>query len=235
MPSVWLLVTLLPLSLALVCPTFTCDNLSSGVCAVKDTEATARLSNNPCPSGQFCSGQRLYEDWWWDSGTPVSSSYLCLNEGTSKHTSALDKQPYAQWPCFAREPRKDLDSGRHPKDCQSDNDCLLKDGTLTSCVCGFRQNGLVNTTMGICQPDISDTMFYVYWAKCSASAEDLIDLDLGFYYKVLHETYAIVNSDPLPCASTVLWEFALLRSSVVTADLGGKALALALAFFFSLS
>lgn len=212
MPSVWLLAALLPLSLSLVCPTFTCANLEAGVCAVKDTEETAKLSASPCPTGQFCSGQRLYEDWWWNSGTPLGSSYQCVSEATHTHTSLLDKEPYAQWPCPVFESNKFLASGSHPKDCQSDDDCLLADGSHSSCLCGFRGSGNLNSTFGVCQPHQSDPIFINNWAACNS--ERLVEnRDVGFYYKVIWETYAVVHASSLSCAQSIIWEFALLQAS----------------------
>jgi len=216
MPSVWLLAALLPLSLSLVCPTFTCADLTSGTCAEKVTEETAKLSTIPCPTGQFCSGQRLYEDWWWNSGTALGSSYACVSEASYAHTSVLDKEPYAQWPCFEFESNKGLASGSHPKDCQSDDDCLLEDGSRSSCLCGFRGVGQLNSTSGVCQPHQSDPIFISNWVACNS--ERLIEnRDVGFYYKVIHETYAVVHASPLPCAQSVLWEFALLKASYAVA------------------
>lgn len=233
MHSVWLLAALLPFSLALVCPTFSCASLTSGICATKDTEETGRLSENPCPSGQFCSGQRLYEDWWWNSGTPLGSSYMCMDEASYEHTSVLDKEPYGQWPCVGREESKYLAIGTHPKECQSDDECLLSDGTYSSCLCGFRASGALNSTLGICQPHQSDLIFQDFWSQCNS--ENLIESrDVGFYFKVKHETYALVQASTLPCAQSVIWEFKLLQDSYAVAG-GAGMIAMELIAWLSLS
>lgn len=221
-----LLMAVLPLGLALVCPTFTCGDLQQDVCAMKVDERTAVLSNLPCSTGKFCSGQRLYEDWLWSSATGIGTGYQCLDAASYEHLSTSYKDNYSRWACYGRQPNKDLAVGIHPKDCASDHDCQLLDGTLSSCQCGLRSSASPTGTSGICVPDFSSSVFNNYWNEC----DDLgyIDsADVGFYYKVLHDTYAILQNPPVDCASGVVWEFQLLAMALQESLSSGVFLVLA--------
>jgi hypothetical protein len=50
--------------------------------------------------------------------------------------------------------------------CVQDSDCVLGDGSVNigSCVCGLRTDGV-----GICNPDISSTVYTGYWSACGSS------------------------------------------------------------------
>ena len=208
-----LMAAALPVGWGLVCPTFTCADLPVDSCAVKVDEKSVLINNASCSAGKFCSGERLYQDWWFASTTGIGTTYPCLNETTFVHLTTVYKDNYAHWACYGREAGKDLETGFHPKDCASDKDCRLVDGSLSSCQCGFRASGYFNSTMGVCQPDMSSSVFNNYWKQCD-SAGYVESTAIGFYYKVMHDFYPILQSPPVSCASSVIWEFQLLATAL---------------------
>lgn len=147
----------------------------------------------------------MYEDWWWYAYTANGNTYPCLDSDTYRHISVKEADIYSQWPCLERLPGKDLKVGVHPKDCQSDHDCELEDGTYASCLCGVRA---VNTN-GVCSPDMSDSIFSTYWEHCNDSGF-IPEKELGFYYSVLQRVYHLVQTNDVPCALTLIWEYNIL-------------------------
>lgn len=192
---------------ALTCPFFSCGTVPSGACAQKMSSQWIQLSTTPCTEGSFCSAQRLYEDWWWFAYTAVDNTYPCLALNAYNHISFSESDVYTQWPCMQRSPAKELSEGSHPKDCASNHDCLLQDGSFSLCLCGVRT---INTN-GICSPDISSALFSNYWAACDSKGF-VQDRDMGFYYSVLQRVYHIVQSD-VTCAPQLLWEFSILQDA----------------------
>ena len=187
------------------CPFFSCGSVPAGACAQKMSSQWIQLSATACADGSFCSAERMYEDWWWYAYTANGNTYPCLALDTYRHISEKEADVYTQWPCMQRLPGKDLMVGSHPKDCASDHDCQLEDGTYSSCLCGVRA---INTN-GICSPDISSSLFSSYWEACTDKGF-IPPKDLGFYYSVLQRVYHVVQSD-VTCAPTLIWEFNILQ------------------------
>ena len=149
----------------------------------------------------------MYEDWWWYAYTAVDNTYPCLAIDTYNHISFAESDVYTEWPCLQRLQGKDLATGSHPKDCTSNHDCLLQDGTYSLCLCGVRT---INTN-GICSPDMSSALFSSYWEACDSQGF-IPQKDMGFYYSVLQRVYHLVQSD-VTCAPQLLWEFSILQDS----------------------
>jgi hypothetical protein len=61
-------------------------------------------------------------------------------------------------PCKYKDLRN-LAEGKHPKLCESDEDCELQDGTLATCKCAWDGNRY-------CVPDKYDDLWDPFWASC---------------------------------------------------------------------
>lgn len=201
----------------LSCPFFSCGTVPAGACAQKMSSQWIQLSTTPCAEGSFCSAQRMYEDWWWYAYTAVDNTYPCLALSTYEHISFAEADVYTEWPCLQRLPGKDLVEGSNPKDCASNHDCLLEDGTYGMCLCGVR----IANTNGICSPDMSSSLFSNFWADCNSQGF-IPDRDMGFYYSVLQRVYHLVQSD-VTCAPQLLWEFMILQEAQLSMQSGAEA------------
>lgn len=204
----------------LTCPFFSCGTVPAGACAQKMSSQWIQLSTTPCTDGSFCSAQRMYEDWWWYAYTAVDNTYPCLALSTYNHISFAESDVYTEWPCMQRLQGKELASGSHPKDCTSNHDCLLQDGTYSLCLCGVRT---INTN-GICSPEMSSALFSNYWGSCDNKGF-IQEKDMGFYYSVLQRVYHLVQSD-VTCAPQLLWEFSILQDAELRMQSGAQAGAL---------
>lgn len=100
-----------------------------------------------------------------------------------------------------RQPNKDLKSGSHPKVCESDADCMLKDGSYSSCVCGFNKS--------YCSPDWSSSYFDEWMNNCSQELDVTMKLkdfyNVFAYYPYLASMHDI-EGDCLSTAFADLWQ-----------------------------
>ena len=222
------LLAMVSLTAALECPLVTCGPLRKGVCATKVDDTTIQLNSESCPEGRFCSGQRLYEDWWWYATTDSADEYPCWDDQTFHQYSYSEYINATVWPCGYRVPNRNLKEGSDPKVCASDHDCLLADGSLGHCYCSMQQYSNSTTTTGICSPDLSSDLFAATWSLCSGT--DMTDVRKGNRDLAYQRVYHILQSDA-PCAETLLWEFAAVKeldAIVAAGSAGGLALAGAL-------
>jgi hypothetical protein len=66
-------------------------------------------------------------------------------------------------PCKYQE-LKNLAEGKHPKLCESDEDCQLQDGALAACKCGWDGNRY-------CVPDKYDDLWEPFWITCKREGQ----------------------------------------------------------------
>lgn len=205
MRTVVVLALVLPLLWALECPLVTCGQLERGICAVKQSSTRFLINSEPCPSGSSCSAQRLYEDWWFQAMTDPSDVYPCWDSQTYHTLAYSEFSGMAVWPCGQREQNKDLKVGSHPKECESDHDCELQDGTLSRCYCTLTEYSNSTITTGICSPDLSSSLFTDTWSQCQSDGL-LADELSGSYQHLYQRAYHILQYEA-SCAQTLFWEF----------------------------
>ena len=192
-------------ALSMLCPRFSCRTLPPSTCALKHSSADIYLSTDVCRLDYFCPAELIFTDWWWYGFLAVGSTFSCLPLSQHEHMDLSDGEVYTEWPCEEWEAGKNLAVGSHPKDCRSEDDCMLQDGSFSSCSCGIRSS----TISGICSPHMSSEVFDPYWRACKNGLIE--EKNLGFYYSVLQKVYVFAQTD-LDCATRVIWEINLLSS-----------------------
>ena len=222
----------LPLSWALECPLVTCGQLDRGICAAKLSSTLFQINTQPCPSGSSCSAQRLYEDWWFQAITDSKDEYPCWDSETFHTLAYSEFSGMTVWPCGQREQNKDLKVGNHPKECASDHDCELQDGSLSRCYCSLTEFSNSTITTGFCSPDLSSSMFADTWSQCQ-SDNLLVDELSGAYQHLYQRAYHILQGE-VPCAQALFWEFLELANIQTAIDTTG-AVALTLAALTTLA
>lgn len=153
----FVLVTLLGLASAR-CPAVSCESLSSNICVQQTGAYAYSVNKDGCESGSACNmaaylallGTTALE-------TTSSTSLSCYTLPTS--TTEVDWKPVN---CETKLPAKVWSNGGTLLLCQDDSDCLMQDGTWTTCACVPRED-----KNGVCVPHSSNTdIFAGYWANC---------------------------------------------------------------------
>lgn len=153
----FVLVTLLGLAAAR-CPAVSCASLSSNICVQQTGAYAYTVNSDGCDSGSACNMAAyltLLETT--DLTTTNSKSLSCYTLPTN--TNEVDWKPVS---CEAKLPAKVWSNGGTLLLCQDDSDCLMQDGTWTTCACVPRED-----KNGVCVPHPSNTdLFARYWTDC---------------------------------------------------------------------
>ena len=175
------------------------------------------LNSNGCPSKSICSLEKALIEY---ALNPESGSYSCEPSSSSDSTSGYNY-------CGKdSDYKKSLKSGSFPKECfkagNSDENCLLDDGSYLECRCGL-QSKLY------CSPNPDSEVFDDYWSKCED--EDYV-VKAGFYnyYKTLFEYYVEYNS-ALSCSKSLFKEFSVISAKVPSSESSSKLLAVGFGMF----
>jgi len=151
---------LLPLiAAASYCPTFTCEYLPQSVCANYTGGSAFQLnSQDPCAPYEYCS--LPYVARWAEVvntqglSSVVPSASRCISLNTTNLFEASD--------CGQRLTGKEFAGNATLVLCDTYEDCILTDGTTTSCMCVFRTDG-----KGVCEAHPSnEQLFGKYWEEC---------------------------------------------------------------------
>jgi hypothetical protein len=184
------------LCFSLDCLTWHCSDLEIGTCALR-RDSTILVNTHYCAGNQVCQLQEI-----------LSSNTTDLFQCTEKRLAleplvpdySLVRDILNKDYCL-KELDKDLESGSHPKECERDSDCMLKDGSYSHCVCGFNK--------GYCRPEWSSSYFDEWLNNCSQELEITLKLKDFFnvfvYYPYLVSMHDI-EGDCLSAAFTDLWD-----------------------------
>lgn len=193
---IWLCVPLV--CSAIVCPVLSCGSLGTVACTKKVSPTQLMLNDQNCAEGTVCSLLSVY-NWWWDETTSSGSTHNC----------AVANFTFVPPTCESQPERKSLLDSTPPKNCDSDEDCALEDGSYASCACSLR----TGSTRGYCKPDPGDTLFSEFWQGCSTmTAKELV------YWGMYMQFYVYLQGDA-SCALTFeeLSEFQTLHQEILEA------------------
>lgn len=154
---------ILKISLGLVCPFWTCKSLDPNVCAIrKDREII--VNQDGCYDGFQCN---LQVTGFFFSSVESLDSFTCYQRGEIDK-SVLIYPSYYDWqnsPECKYDPKTNLDSGSHPKQCETDEDCKLINGEFTKCECSV--NG-----RSYCKPSLNSDYFEYWFDICETGYAD---------------------------------------------------------------
>ena len=170
---------------------YRCSSLKQNSCAALGDGNMVSLANTTCDDGFACKFHDVL-DWY----TMNNSSILPCKVADKVNIGS-------NWPCENREASKNLQEGEYPKECLSDGDCELMDGSKNSCVCTPR----TSSTAGYCKPNVSSKYFQEYWDLCTLGSNSIYNEYVGYfwYLKIQYAVYYDVVDPPL-CKGN-LWEF----------------------------
>lgn len=172
------------------CPVVVCADIADNSCA-EIVGTTVHLRSKHCDTTTYCNLTAVLQS----SGNQVIP---CLAFNDSE--TIYDDNDYRD--CGKRIYGRNLASGRHPKVCSSENDCVLEDGTKSSCQCGV--NGFA-----YCAPDLNSRLFNQYWSNCLANADTVYRNDY-YYWTWYLQYYPLIVSAP-SCAWSVSIELLTFR------------------------
>ena len=196
--GVLLLAALVTLGLATTCPIYTCDStLASNVCASWTSGNNFKLNSNGCQSNYYCS--ELATDLWAQLKVSLGGdNTLTCTASSTTSTSTTTSTTWTSMPCYTKQANKNFKSGAAVVTCTSNSDCLLIDGSKTTCSCAFRGDGA-----GICDPDTSnDQAFSGYWNLCGTS--NTITNANAYVYYTFYMTFWVYEQSTVGCTSIFL-------------------------------
>jgi hypothetical protein len=115
--------------------------------------------------------------------------------------------------CFDRREGEDLLYGSHPKQCSTVDDCEIKNGNNSACLCGLDGNSY-------CQPELGSSLFDFYWSDCEAHNNTLSRGELQVMVNMLLSYYVYTISPP-KCMVNSIPEIKLIRELAVELDVNG--------------
>ncbi|OMJ82320.1 hypothetical protein SteCoe_17035 [Stentor coeruleus] len=181
------------------CPTYTCSELDPMICMTwKSTSFT--FNSNGCPTNYVCSLTKAMIAY---SLSPDIGSYSC--ESVTTYTTATGYSYCGQDLAY----RKSLKTGSFPKQCTSqgfsDSACMLEDGTIVECKCGFDSSLY-------CKPNPNSEVFSNFWSSCSSN-DDIVPAKFYEYYKTYYDYYVEYKTS-LSCTTLLFKEFSVISGKV---------------------
>jgi len=152
---------------AIDCVPYECITLGSNICARKSYQ-TVMINSESCQPGFRCSLQEVKN---WHFTAEIDSLMQCEGDVVNPD---YERENY-DYLCGERKPKKEFASGNLPKECNSNTDCLLEDGTYTECICGLDGKAY-------CVPSWDSSAFEDFWSLCDQGIQ-FKDL----YYWVLYK------------------------------------------------
>lgn len=154
---------LFSLAASISCPSFTCDTLDTNMCASKASDGSFKLNENGCETGFYCQG--LLIRWWATNEVYEKNTTISCAPGDFLSDANSTVPPTLTHTCLTPNPNKKFKNGKLVVSCSSDNDCLLVDGTNTTCFCAFNSG-----SNGYCIPSLSNEEFLGpdYWRDCGS-------------------------------------------------------------------
>lgn len=195
------------------CPIYTCSELDSMVCMTWEGFSFT-FNSNGCPTNYVCSLTKAMIAY---NLSPDSGSYSC--ESIDTYTTATGYSYCGQ----DLEYRKSLKTGSFPKQCTnqgfSDSACMLEDGTIVECKCGF-------DSALYCRPNPNSDVFVNYWSECDSNG-DVVAASFYEYYKTYY-SYYVEYKTSLSCTTLLFKEFSVISGKVPASNGFGKGLGMAI-------
>ncbi len=183
---------LLPLVAAVsYCPTFTCNWLPDNVCANYTGGSAFQLnSRNACSSSQYCSAVSVA---LWALVVNASGLSSAVSPVSYCVTIANTTDSFQPSDCGQRFYGKEFKNNETLVLCESYQDCVLNDGTTTTCMCVFRTDGL-----GVCEAHPSnEQLFGEYWDECED--DDMIRSEDAANYWLYYIAYWEYTQSTVDC------------------------------------
>lgn len=188
----FIIFTLISLALSKeTCPVYTCGTEAIGVCASKE-DGSIILNEIGCTATTYCKLTSI-SDWYFNGG----SYFYC--EEFSEDTESTDDVK-----CGDRDKEEMLQEDIHPKRCNTTDDCILKNGQKSECLCAM-------DGFSYCQPEWGSEIFDLFWEYCDSSSGNTVSYDMWNYWSELqnHYNYYIAAPD---CAMNIFYELQPLAS-----------------------
>lgn len=174
------------------CKKYECVVLDSDICA-KRAETSILVNSSPCTDNKRCQVESL------ENLETGSSDTLYCEDYKTYSTYKWDKVLYK---CGTKQSNRDFKSQGSLITCQEDSDCILEDGSNTTCNCGA--DGLK-----YCIPAWDSNEFGDYWSECSAGISRT-RLDFWILYKEFYPLWK--TSESLDCIRGTIFEMNLMVS-----------------------
>jgi hypothetical protein len=186
-----MLLLLATLALALGgCPKYSCESVDKGVCAEYDevSKSEVLFSSSLCPKGTGCALLDLVN-------LEVRKEAVCI-------ARSYDGNAMTASECLQKREGEDLRYGSHPKLCTTVDDCEIKNGNHSACLCGL--NG-----KSYCQPELGSSLFDFYWKDCEANNNTVSRGELQVMANMLYAYYVYTISPP-NCMINSIFEIKLI-------------------------
>lgn len=189
----------LQLSQSETCIPYECVSFQTNICARKSLN-TIMINENPCDDGYLC----LASDVQALNSDDSQESLPCVEKASDKDYQ-WDKTFYK---CGNRKNDRDFVNLNSDKTCESEDDCILKDGNKMPCVCGADGKKY-------CIPAWDSIAFDEYWNECD---EGLSHSQLE-YWTLFKGYYSIwISSEELPCVASTILEINTAKSINLYSD-----------------
>ena len=199
---------LLALAQGISCPAFACDyTLGTDKCATLANSGVFHLNGNGCESDFYCLAASM-EYWALTLNATSSTTYYCQRRDIFP-VYVRTESTFSYESCPSKAEGRTFKAGTGVVFCESNNDCLLQDDTITECVCTIRSD-----QQGVCMPDLSnENLFSGYWAACGdlGRIEDLVTYN---YWMAFIASWLWVQSD-LTCLQTFLEVESLQQTTTI--------------------
>ena len=153
------------------------------------------------PSENYTENSEIYPTYnsSYDGGN-FNYSYIPRDPYSNSSEEEVYVQEEYAIACQYQELRN-LAEGKHPKHCESDEDCELEDGALANCSCGWDGNRY-------CVPDKYDDLWEEFYASCKSEGKMYFWDEYYWIYTV--DTFIWINSMTLEdelCANFIFYDF----------------------------
>lgn len=191
---IWIFISLAAIANSITCTQYSCAQLDAGVCALMEANGAITLNDEVCEGDMTC---RLPAMYLWKYIALYGETLSCepaITRETGLHTFRIT--------CGERQSDKEPAEGSNPKQCKTDDDCFLQDGTQAECKCGLGGKAY-------CRPDANSSTFDAYWKACEEGWGELSNYDTFTYAAMLSSFYS-EQVDPVSCSKALFLETVLL-------------------------
>lgn len=171
------------------CPKILCESYSSHLCGIFSDDS---IELSPCLNGDFCNIQNLYKNW--EEGKTGLECSEALEAGPIDSVYELMHDVCKSPPNIGKKL-----SGIHPKMCNSNNDCVLNDGSQAECKCGLSVSGYKYCEIS----EGDDLAVEMFNSACKS------DLNQFLYFLMKVEFFVYLHDRP-SCAGFVFEDLAAI-------------------------
>ena len=173
------------------CRRYECVSLEVDICA-KRAENSTLVNSIPCSAGKRCLVGNLEKLEF----SQTSDTLLC-EEFEEYESYTWDDLVYE---CGEKKSKREFVSGKKLVVCSADDDCILDDGTNTTCQCGADGSKY-------CVPAWDSSTFNSYWTECGQG----IKRDRLNFWILFKEFYPLwATSSDLNCIRGTIYEINMM-------------------------